>query len=203
MSVLTATLITQIRGIIKDLLNTSGRDAFVYDTDASFTLSQLYVSSATISVYLNGTAVSSDDWSYSSVTNKITIAPITSGVVLTKNDNIIITYSYYEKYSDTEITSYIKSSLMYFTKFKYAKTFYMNTNNQVITRNGVQPTDDEGDLIALVTAINIDPQNIRIRMPDFTIDAPEKKSKSEQIQEVISSFGKSYGIVDYLEDGET
>lgn len=201
MSVTTASIITKIRGLIKDLEKTDGRDFFEYDSDSSFSLGESYVNSVGISVYKNGTLMSEDDWSYSSVTNKVTISPVTSGVSLTKGDNIIITYSYYAKYSDAEITSYIEANLTRFTQKRYAKTFYMNSSDEVVALNGENPTDQEGNIIALVTAIDIDPQNINVRIGnDFTISATETKSKSELISDVLGEFMKSYGVFEFLED---
>jgi len=201
MSVTTATIITKVRGLIKDLQKTDGRDAFEYDTDSSFSLSESYVESSGMAVYQNGTAMSTDDWAYNSSTNKVTITPITSGVSLTKEDNIIITYSYYEKYSDAEITSYIGANLTRFTQKKYKKTFYLNGSDEVVALNSENPTVEEGDIIAVITAIDIDPQNINIRIGnDFTISATENKSKSELINEALGVFMRNFGIVDFLED---
>jgi len=194
LNVTTANIITVIRGLIKDVLNSNGRDAFAYDTDASFKLSEARISSATIIVYVNGTDITTSSWSYNSDTNKITI---TSSLV--SADTVTITYSFYEKYSDTEITSYIKANLVRFTQYQYKKYFYMNDSNVVVTLNGVNPTVEEGNLIAIVTAIDIDPQNIEIKTRDFTVTPTEKKSKTELIAEAIRGFSKGYISLDFLE----
>jgi len=197
--VTTASIITLIRGLIKDLLNTEGRDSFEYDSDSSFKLSEPRVSSSTIKVYQNGSELPSTEWAYNSDTNKVTITFVSSGYSLTSGDSIIITYSFYEKYSDAEITSYIKSNLTRFTQKRYKKRFYMNSSDEVVTDNGVNPTRSEGDLIALITAIDIDPQNIDIRTRDFQISATENKSKSELINDVFSQADRGYISLDFLE----
>lgn len=195
MSVSTASIITKIRGLIKDILRTDGRNAFEYDNDNSFSLSENYVESSEMNVYKNGTELTTG-WSYSSTTNKVTIT-----ATLTKGDNIIVTFSYYNKYSDTEIINYINSNLTRFTQKKYKKTFYMNSNDEVVTLDGINPTEEEANIIALITAIDIDPQNINIRIGnDFTVSATEKKSKSELIDDILNEFGKSYGFIKYLEE---
>jgi hypothetical protein len=194
MAVEIATIINKIRGLIKDLLITDGRNAFEYDTDASFSLSECYVSESSVKVFVNGTELTTD-WNYSADTNKVTI---TSS--LTKGDNIIITFSYYGKYSDSEITSYISANLTRFTQKKYKRRFYMNDSNKVVTQNGQNPNYREADIIALVTAIDIDPQNINVRIGnDFTVNSAETKSKSELINDVLSEFMRSYGVIDFLE----
>lgn len=191
----TASIITLIRGIIKDNLKTNGRDPFEYKTDTSFQLSKDYVSSATIKVYKNGTLLTvTTQYTYNADTNKVTII-----ASMTEGDDIIITYSYYEKYSDTEIQGYIKSNLVWFTRRRYKKTFYMNASNEVVTLNGMNPTEEEGNIIAAITAIDIDPRNFRIRTPDFTIEPEETKSKSELINDIFDQFTRSFGSHDFIE----
>jgi hypothetical protein len=194
-NITTASIITLIRGIIKDNLKTNGRDAFEFGTDTSFQLSKDYISSSTIKVYKNGTLLTlTTHYTYNSSTNKVTIT-----TVLVAGDDIIITYSYYEKYSDTEIQDYIKSNLVWFTRRRYKKIFYMNVINEVVTLNGMNPTEEEGNIIAIVTAIDIDPRNIRIRTPDFTIEPEERKSKTELIDDVFDQFTRSFGSFDFME----
>lgn len=197
--VTTASIIRKIRGRIKDRLQTDGRFVDEYDTDSSFKLPEPYVDSTSITVYQNGTELPETEWSYNTTTNKVTITFITSGYSLTKGDDILIIFSYYRKYSDTEITAYIESSLLEFTARKYAKRFYLNSNDEVVTENGENPTEAEGDVIAIITAIDIDPQNIRIRTPEFTIEPTEKKSKQELIDDVFSVFQRHLGSIIWLQ----
>ena len=188
-----SSIITKIRGLINDLKKSDGQNVFEYESDTSFKLSNLRVDSTTITVYVNGTDITSSNWTYNSDTNKVTI---TSS--LTSGDSIIITFSYYEKYSDTEIQNYLESALLYFTTYKYKKRFYIN-NNEILTDNGINPTRAEGDLIALVSAILINPQNVNIRMPDFSITAIESKSRTEQIEEIFNRANRDFGIIDFME----
>lgn len=197
--VTTASIIALIRGLIKDLLDSNGRDAFSYDSDNTFKLSEARVSSSTIKVYQNGSLLPDTEWNYSSDTNKVTLTMGSSGYSLTSGDNITVSYSFYNKYSDIEITSYIKSNLTRFTQFRYLKRFYMNSSNEVVTDNGVNPTRSEGDLIAIITAIDIDPQNIDIRTRDFQITATENKGKSELIRDAFNSFARGFISLDFLE----
>ncbi|MHA2012782.1 MAG: hypothetical protein ACTSWG_10485 [Candidatus Helarchaeota archaeon] len=192
----TANIITAIRGLIKDILKTDGKDTFIYDSDNSFSLSEDHVSSSTISVYQNGSLLTkTTDWTYNSTTNKVIIS-----ASLTKNDTIIIVYSYYCKYSDTEIKSYIKANLVRFTKYQYSKYFYMNSSDEIVSLDGFNPSVQEGNIIALITAIDIDPQNIRTQITGmFTIDAVESMSKQEQIQDVFNKWLFDYGTLDFLE----
>lgn len=199
-NITTASIIILIRGLIKDLLNSSGRNSFSYETDSSFKLDNPRISSSTIDVYQNGTILPETEWDYNTDTNKVTITFTLSGYSLTAGDAIIITFSFYEKYSDTEITSYIKSNLVRFTQKKYVKRFYMNDNDEVVTDNGENPTRSEGDLIAIITHIDIDPQNINVRTRDFSISPTENKSKSELINEVFAQFNKSYISLGFLEE---
>jgi len=198
-NVTTANIITLIRGLIKDILNSTGRNAFEYDSDSSFKLSDSRVSASTIKVYQNGTLLPTTEWAYNSDTNKVTITFISSGYSLTAGDDIVITFSFYEKYSDTEITSYIQANLTRLTQKRYKKRFYMNSSNEIVTDNGVNPTRSEGDIIAIITSIDIDPQNIDIKTRDFSLTATENKSKSDLINEAFAQFTRGFVSLDFLE----
>ena len=201
-NVTTANIITLIRGLIKDILNSTGRNAFEYDSDSSFKLSDSRVSASTIKVYQNGTLLPTTEWAYNSDTNKVTITFISSGYSLTAGDDIVITFSFYEKYSDTEITSYIQANFTRLTQKRYKKRFYMNSSNEIVTDNGVNPTRSEGDIIAIITSIDIDPQNIDIKTRDFSLSATEDKSKSELINEAFAQFTRGFISLDFLETEE-
>lgn len=194
-TVTTNSIITNIRGLVQDLQNTDGRNFFEYDSDASFRLGEDRVSSTGMKVYKNGTELTiTTDWTYNSDTNKVTII-----ASLTKGDSIIITFNYYNKYSDSEIISYIQANLVRFTEKRYKKTFYVNSFDEIVTLDGVNPTVEEGNIISLITAIDIDPQNIDINLPDFKLTAKESKSKREQLDEVFSNWLRTFGSVDFLE----
>lgn len=198
-SVTTDNIITIIRGLIKDNLKTNGKDIFTYDADNKFNLSEDYVSSTGISVYQNDTLLTEiTDWTYNSDTNQITIS-----ASLTKNDTIIIAYSFYCKYSDSEIKNYIRANLVRFTQYRYEKHFYMNDDEDIVTYNGENPTVREANIIALVTAIDIDPQNVSTQIVGlFSTSAVENMSKQEQIQDVFNKYLKCYGVIDFLEVSE-
>ena len=198
-NVTTSSIITLIRGLIKDLSSSDGRNTFEYTSDTSFKLSENRISSSSIIVYQNGTVLPATEWSYNSDTNKVTISMVSSGYSLTSGDAIMITYSFYEKYSDTEITSYISSNLTRFTQKRYKKRFYLSSSDEVLTDNGENPTRSEGDLIAIITAIDIDPQNINIKTRDFSLSSAENQSKSEQINYVFNQFARGYISLDFLE----
>jgi len=183
-----------VRALLKDRLRTDGRDSFEFKGSANFTLTEDFPSSATIVVYKNGTVLSTG-WSYNSATNIVTITAL-----LATNDIILITYSFYDKYSDSELTDYIESSFLYFNQFGYRKTFELsNDRTKVVTVNDVNPTVKEAYQIAIITAISIDPENIEIRTKDFTITAQEKASKSELIQMALARFTTWYGEITFDE----
>jgi len=191
----TASIISKIRGSIKDL-EVPARDALEYVTDPTFTLSKDYVNSVGIKVYKNGSLLTeTSDWTYNPDTNKITII-----ASLTAGDNIIMNYGCYEKFSDSEITAYIKSNLAWFIRRRYKKTFYMNSSDEVVTLNGVNPTEEESSIIAAITAIDISPNNFRVQIVGgFTIDAEENKSKTDLINDIFDQFLKSWGSIDFME----
>lgn len=184
-----------VRALLKDRLRADGRDGFSYLGDSNFPLSEDYPSATGMLVYKNGTILSTG-WSYNTVTNFVTIS-----ASLTTNDTILITYNYYDKYSESELTDYIESSFAYFAQFGYRKIFKLNDDRDtILTLDGINPTAKECYEIAIIAAICIDPQNIEIRTKDFTLSAVEKESKSDLIQRALIQFTTWYGEFTWEED---
>lgn len=189
----TITSVTSIiRGLIDDNLRIDGRDSFIYYSDSVFTLTEDFISSSTIAVFKNGVQLSSGDFSYDSDNNQVTIS-----ASLTSNDTILIKYSYYKKYSDNEIKDYLSSSLAYFPLYQYKKTFEINANDEIVAVNNYQPTTNELYFIAIIAHIVIDPQNIKVSIPDLNISPKRDKSDQEQIKEAFRNFKNFLGTFDF------
>lgn len=184
---------TIIRALIDDQNRLDGRDSFPpFSGDNVYTLTEDFVSESTIAVFVNSTQLGSGDFSYDSDNNQVTITS-----VLNTDDNILITYNYFKKYSDTEIQGFLTSSLVYFTQYKYPKTFFINDEDNIVACNNLDPTVDELYIIATVASILIDPQNIRINIPDLSLSAKRDKSDQQQIMETIRNFQNFIGAVDF------
>lgn len=189
-SITTITRLT--RALLKDRLNVTGRDSFIYNGDNNFTLSEDFPDSSSIKVFKNGTLLGSG-YTYNSSTNIVTI---TAG--LSTNDIILITYSYFDKYSEPEMVDYIEASFAYFAQFGYKKLFKLNeARDTVLTINGVNPNARECYEIAIITALVIDPENIDIRTKDFSLTATNKLGKVELIQDALMKFTVWYGEISF------
>jgi hypothetical protein len=183
-----------VRALLKDRLNITGRDSFIFQGDPHFTISEDYPDSATVKVFKNGTQLLTG-FSYNLSTNIVTVTAI-----LATNDIILITYSYFDKYSDAELTDYIESSFLYFSQFGYRKVFKLNdARTEVLTINGINPCVRECYEIAIITSICVDPENIDIRTKDFTVTATNKESKNELIQKALMQFTVWYGDFEFQE----
>ena len=190
-----STILRLIRALLKDRLRTDGRDSYIFLGSGSFTLTEDYPSSSTIKVYKNGTLMTSG-YSYNSSTNILTVSAI-----LATNDIILICYSFYDKYSDSELTDYLESALAYFSQYGYRKTFRLNdARTEVSTIDGVNPTTRECYEFAIITAIVTDPQNVDIQTKDFRVTAMEKESKSDLIGKAMMQFTTWYGELTFDED---
>jgi hypothetical protein len=189
------TIIKPIRGLIKDTGKTV-RNAFEFVTDTSFKLSDVNVDESSIKVFVNGTDITDANWSFNEDTNKVTISS-----TLTEGDTVIIVFVCYEKYSNAEIASYIEANLVRFTQKRYKKTFSIE-DDEIIDEDGESPTQAEGNVIAIITAIDIDPQNVEIRTRDFTVTATENKSKSEQFNEVFAQFDRGFISLSFLQEDD-
>ena len=191
-----STILRLMRALLKDRLNTTGRDSYIFLGNSSFTLTEDYPSSSTIKVYKNGTLMSSG-YSYNASTNILTISSL-----LATNDIILICYSFFDKYSDSELTDYLESSLAYFSQYGYRKTFKLNdARTEVLTIDGTNPTPREGYQLAIIASITVDPENISIQTKDFRVSAAnEKHSKIELISNAMQQFTNWYGSLDFEED---
>ena len=172
-------IVPLVRYLINDNLLTTGKDIFTYTTSLVFTLTETGVSSVT-ALFVNDVAKTT--YSYSSTTNKVTY----SGS-LTAGDTVEIQYSYYPNYSSTEISNYVRAALIHLS----VNNYYTFTED-VSTYLYPEPTDEEKNLIAAVTAILIDPNNITYRLPDITISVPNTSLPTEdKIRRLISAMKKN------------
>ena len=183
------TIIAKIRNILGDSAKTTPPDIFTYVSSRVFTLSEPNVVSVD-SVLVNDVEVDmSGNWTYSSSTNKVTFEDAYS---LTADDVIEINFSYYNDYSDAELTDAIKYALIKLS-INYGQFFVSGTNINP------EPTISQQNLIALIAAILIKPDYRNIRMPDISLSTNEKFSKEEQISSIIVKFKQNPGKFTFLQ----
>jgi hypothetical protein len=260
-------VILATRDLIGDLLITTGRDVFIYESIISskiFTLTESNISSTTILVYKNGilwsVTGSSENWTrvgtvititktahglvtgdvititassvpaglplgtytittltantftivgintgtangtctwsnyvYSTTTGKITI-----GGTLVVGDSLEVDYSYYEKYSDTELSGHIRGAISYLAIEKY-KCFLVKPPSLIFPT----PTQSEIYLIAVIASILIKDDIVQYRTPELTMIFERGDSKEVKIKKFIRQFKKTMGVLDYIDLSET
>jgi len=191
-------IIRWIRQLINDQEKPDGYEAFEFDTDNIFSLSEDFIDEDSITVFKNGTEISDLYFSFDPDSNQVEIN-LPTGDELVKEDLIEIKYSYFAKYSNTEIAGYIEGSLLYFVEFRYKKIFEVNSESKVVAINDSNPTTEEGYMIALVTSVHIRPDNKVTRIPDITISGSQNKSKKDQIAEIITRWTSFVGSLSFLE----
>jgi len=185
------TIITKIRDLTHDLA-TSVQDVFQYTTSKIFTLSEANVVVSSIIAYKNGVAYSSSNYSYNSTTGKITVTG-----TLVSGDSIEFDYQAYLKYSDTEIKSYIRQSLIYLTAERY-KTFITNPDDTIFPT----PCEAENDMIALIATLLFDCTVSSYRTPEFSVTLEKDISRPMQIKRIIAQFRKAYGVLEYIDPNQ-
>lgn len=190
-----SSVITIVRGLIQDTLKTDGRAIHEYTDDNKFSLKHDYPDSSSIIVLQNSNQLASQDFSYNADTNKVEINFITSGMSLSSGDIIDIRYDYYLKYSDAELKKFLESSLVYFAQHRYKKVFEVNSDEEIISINNVDPTISELNFIAIIASILIDPQNVEINIPDLRLSPRRDKSDQDQIAEAFRSFKRFVGEI--------
>jgi len=149
-------------------------DIFTYQNSAIFTLTEPNALAVT-HVYQNGAELATNKYSYDSTANKLTVtASMTSG------DVIEIQYTYYPNYSSTEIQGYVQAALV-----------HLSTNNYYtwqVAGNTLYPDPEpnEANLIALVTATLVYPDNKSYSLPDIRITVPKDLPLYLKIQKIIA-----------------
>ena len=192
-----SSLLSTIRVLTRDTLQDNGRDAYEYDGDSVFDLSYKFVDSTTIKVYVNQVEIGENDFSFDSDKNQVTVDYEASGEELDSGDSVIITYSYYLKYSDAQITKYVKSSLFYFVQYNYKKVFEVTSNDYIVAENDTNPTTQELNLICGITAIMLDPQNISVNTPEVSLSKAREISDQQQIKDIFRCFNRFAGEVTF------
>ena len=185
-------MLSQIRAKIRALVEDfeqSDVEVFTYTISKVFPLAESNINEV-IEVLKNGTPLGTGEYSYDSVTNKITII-----ASLTNGDIIEVDYTY-NKYSDTELNAYIKSALIFISVYSKdsEKDFELETTTIEPT-----PTNIEVDLISLVASILIKPDWVRKSLPNLTVVYPRNLSKEKKIELLIQKFNSGIGIVGIID----
>ncbi|GAG74931.1 unnamed protein product [marine sediment metagenome] len=178
---------TKIRALIEDFTK-SDFEVFTYTNSSIFILSESNIVSI-VEVSKNSSVLGSGDYSYDSTTNKLTIIGS-----LIQGDIITVNYTY-TKYSDTELTEYVRAAIVWISIFGYEETDYEIENDDFY------PTPDNKtlDLFALISSIIIKPNYTIYRLPNLTVKYPRNKSKEEKIEKLIVRFNRGLGISEVIE----
>ena len=180
-----------LRNLIEDNLITTGRDVFTFEASTSskiFTLTEANISSATIIVYKNGVVWASSNYTYSTTTGKLTVTG-----TLTAGDSLEIVYSFYAKYSDSELRGFIKAAITYLAVEKYG-TFAVKSDDVIFPT----PNESEENLLALIASILIKGDIVSYRTPELTMSFERGLSKEKKIKKFVRQFKKTYGCLKYM-----
>lgn len=179
------TIIRKIRDLLNDNYDTQS-DLFTYYASKIFTLTQPNALSTSIIVYKNGVVWANTNYSFNSITNKLTV----TGTIVSGN-TLEIFYSTYKRYSDNVLSGYIGAALTHLSVEQY-KTF-------TITSSIIFPTPSacEENLIALIASILIIGTITSYKTPELTITFAETDSVSNKIQKTIRNFNKAFGTIEF------
>lgn len=190
------TIIEKLRNLISDNLITTGRDVFIYESITSskiFTLTESNVSASSIIVLKNGVVWAAPNYNYSATTSKITVTG-----ALVAGDSLEVDYSYYTKYSDSELRNFIKAAISYLAIEKYG-TFAVKSDNVIFPT----PTEIEENLLAVIASILIKGDITSYRTPELSISFERGDSKEKKIHKFIRQMKKAYGCLKYIGMNET
>lgn len=181
--------LSTIRAKIRSVINQgskAGFDPFTYESSDIFTLSEDNIISVT-DVLVNDVSVGSGNWTYSTSTNKVTIA---SGVAIIAGDSVQINYTYYPNYSNNELDDFIQAAISYIAINNY-QTFEIDGDDI-----NPEPTVAEENLIAVVAGILINPENKSFTVQELRVQVSTSSlSTQDKIAKIINSFKRnSHGI---------
>jgi len=180
MDITLTTITDQIRYIIGDTL-ISGTDVFTYQTSTVFTLTESNAGNTITGVYVNDVEIGVSEYTYDSTTKKVTIV-----ASMGAGDTVQIIYDYYPGYSDTELSSYVRSAIMQLSINRYTDFYVLN--NVIYPK----PREDEKNLIAMISGILIEPDNKTYRLPDISIAVPNTSMPTDdKIRKTIAVFKKN------------
>jgi hypothetical protein len=189
-------IILKTRDLIGDNLITTGRDVYTYESITSskiFTLTEANVSASTIVVLKNGVVWAGTNYSYSATTGKITVTG-----TLVAGDSLEVDYSFYQKYSDSELQGFIRSAISYLVVEKYG-CFAVKPPDIIFPT----PSEDAENLIAVVASILIKGDVVSYRTPELSISFERGDSKEKKIHKFVRQFKKTYGNLTYIKMDET
>jgi hypothetical protein len=184
-------ILIKLRDLMGDNLTPVPDDVQEYLGGAKlFTLMYSDIDSSTLLVYKNGTLWANTNYSYSSITKKITVTG-----TLTTGDSLRFEYSAYEKYTDNELRGYIRSAIYHLAVEKY-KVFTAKSDNIIFPT----PSEAEESLIAIVAAILIKGNIKSYKTPEFSIIFDtDNMSVEKKIKTVLNQYKKSFGYITYVD----
>lgn len=173
--------ITEVETLVRNLLGEIAKtqspgDIFTYGSSSVFTLTENNVVEI-LSVLINDVEIGESEYSYNTSNNKVTIT-----ASLVAGDTVEIQYTFYPNYSSTEIQNFIKAATIHISACNYT-TFVIE--NDIIYPS---PTREEENLIAMVAAILINPDNTSYSLPDIRVTAPKDLPTIEKIRKIIGVF---------------
>jgi len=186
-------LVSKLRNLLKDYLKPRYY-ARSFLGVRTFVLEDANIDESTLVIEKNGVEWDSDNYSYSSITGKLTIHETTGEELTSGVDTLGIYYSCYEKYSDTELEGYIKSALYYLSITNY-ETFSLGTGEEM----SPEPTELQENLIVIVASILAKGNIHSYRTPEFTITFGDNTSIEDKIKKLVGDFSMSEGNIVYID----
>lgn len=172
-----------VRGIIQDF-GESYTQPYTYLSSKIFKLSEENII-AISNVEVNGVVLAPANYTFSAVTNEVTITS-----TLIANSLIEITATFYSKYSDTAIKNMIPAALSYLATYAH-KVFYWNSS---VPEFYPTPTQQEEYLIGMVVGIILKPNFTIYKTLNVTLQYPGTMSIEDKIKDVVAKYKKSIGI---------
>lgn len=173
-----AKLLTKLRAILQDS-SQSTLESFTATASRTFAIAQDNVEEIT-EITVNGTAIASTVYDYDDSSQTVTIDE--GSVAAT---DVVIIYFDFNKYSDTVLTDYLRSALIFMDVYTYPISFIISSGDVEIYPI---PKVKEQSLIAIIASILVKPNYSEYRTSSILVKIPIKLTKEERIEKLISMF---------------
>lgn len=180
-------IIERVRTLIEDRPR-SDFEIFKYEGIDVFPLRESNISTVS-KVSKQGVPLGSAEYSYDSDDNEVTII-----ASLTENNIIEVDYTY-TTYSDSELKDHINNAVVWLSTLNY-KDFDFDIENEAFF---VTPDNAEMDLISVITSVLMDNNFQSYKLLNKAVVYPEKKTKRQQMKEIINDFKRGQGIFDLID----
>jgi hypothetical protein len=185
-------LVTKLRNLLQDNFKHRNYSRTFYSSKI-FILEDANIDEDSLVIEKGGEIWEDDNYDYYLLTGKLIIHEIT-GYELEEGETLVFSYDCYEKYSNTELETFIKNAIYWLSVLNY-KTFALGTGDVL----DPEPTEVQENIIAIVGWVLCKGDIVSYRTPEFTVTFGNRLSLEDKIKKLIDDSDKCFGSLTYVD----